>query len=103
MLRNIVQQYLHGQLLYQQHRRFIYLVRFCFSNNNDHKHHSFSALGLLILPQTWSYVLYGETLYRPWRLLMVTYKIPGFIALTILYFLKESPRYYLSKVFSFIN
>lgn len=66
-----------------------------------HKHHSISALGLLILPQTWSYVLYGETLYRPWRLLMVTYKIPGFIALTILYFLKESPRYYLSKVFSF--
>lgn len=59
---------------------------------------SFPALGWLILPQTWSFHLYGETNFRPWRLLILIYTIPGILGVLILLFLKESPKYYLSQV-----
>lgn len=56
------------------------------------------ALGWLILPQTWSFHLYAETHFRPWRLLILIYTIPGILGVIILICLKESPKYYLSQV-----
>lgn len=41
--------------------------------------------------------MYEGTTFRPWRLLIILYTIPGIFSILILIFLKESPRFLLCQ------
>lgn len=55
-----------------------------------------SVIGLLFLPHELSIDLKDDIQFRPWRIVMLVYKLPGVIAVIGLLFMKESPKYHLS-------
>lgn len=50
-----------------------------------------------ILSFRWSFEFFAGYVFRPWRLLMIVYALPGVIALLWLINFKESPRFLLSR------
>lgn len=50
-----------------------------------------------ILSYDWSYELYDDYNFRPWRLLLLTYAAPGVIGGIGLYNFPESPKYLLTQ------
>lgn len=51
-----------------------------------------------ILSYDFSYELYDGYFFRPWRLLILCFIVPGIVSIFWLFFrLKESPRYYLAQ------
>ncbi|XP_058458650.1 synaptic vesicle glycoprotein 2A-like [Malaya genurostris] len=55
------------------------------------------ALGWLVLSFDWRVDLWGLVEFRPWRLLLILYSLPGAIAGVWMIFLPESPKFYLSQ------
>jgi hypothetical protein len=53
-----------------------------------------------ILSYDFALNLYGEYLLRPWRILLLLYVIPGIISFLYIIFYPETPKYYLSQVFT---
>jgi hypothetical protein len=51
---------------------------------------------LLILPYKWHFIIYEGCEFRPWRLTLFIYSIPGIIAGLWIYHLPESPKFLLS-------
>lgn len=49
--------------------------------------------GWWILSYNWSFDILGIVNFRPWRLLMMVYALPGMIAFIWVIFLPESPRF----------
>lgn len=54
-------------------------------------------IALWILSYEWSFELYDGYAFRPWRLLMLIYALPGMVGGTWLYFMPESPKYLLTQ------
>lgn len=52
---------------------------------------------LWILSFEWRYELYEGFEFRPWRLLLLVYTLPGVIGGLCLYFMPESPKYLLTQ------
>lgn len=56
------------------------------------------GMAWLILSQNWAYQIpILETVFRPWRILMLLYALPSVIFATCIYFLPESPKYLLTQ------
>lgn len=53
---------------------------------------------LAILSLDFRVILWSGMIFRPWRLILIAYAMPGVIAMVILHFLPESPKYLLSRV-----
>lgn len=53
-------------------------------------------LAFWILSYDWSFELYSGFSFKPWRLLLLTYTIPGIIGALILLSLRPSPKFLLS-------
>lgn len=51
----------------------------------------------LILPQTWSYSLYGDVTFRPWQLALIMYTFPGLLGATLMIWMPETPKFLLSQ------
>ena len=45
----------------------------------------------------WSLNLYGDFLFRPWRVLIIIYVLPGVIGGILLYTMPETPKYLLAQ------
>lgn len=58
---------------------------------------NFKVSAMWILSFEWSFVFSAGYIFRPWRLLMIVYALPGVIALLWLINFKESPRFLLSR------
>jgi hypothetical protein len=57
----------------------------------------FLVLAFWILSYDWSFEIYEGFLFKPWRLVLLTYTIPGIIgALILLTKLRPSPKFLLS-------
>lgn len=54
------------------------------------------VLAFWILSYDWSFELYSGFSFKPWRLLLLTYTIPGIIGALILLSLRPSPKFLLS-------
>lgn len=56
------------------------------------------AIAWVILPLTWSYPLplFGID-FRPWRLLLILYGLASIVFASFLWFIPDSPRFYLSQ------
>ena len=50
-----------------------------------------------MLSYNWSLDIFGYFEYRPWRLLIVVYGLPGFIGAIMMFFYPESPKFLLSQ------
>lgn len=55
-----------------------------------------SVLAMWILSYDWQFELYNGYLFRPWRLLLILYAIPGIVGGVWLLWLPESPKFLLS-------
>lgn len=55
-------------------------------------------LPMAILSLDLNVTLWGGMIFRSWRLILLALAFPGVIALIILHFLPESPKYLLSRV-----
>lgn len=53
---------------------------------------------LAILSLNFQVTFWQGMIFRPWRLILIAFAIPGVIAMVILHFLPESPKYLLSRV-----
>lgn len=51
----------------------------------------------IILSHDFRLPLFGHMDFRPWRLLLLAYTLPGFLSAIILITFKESPRYYMAQ------
>lgn len=51
----------------------------------------------LILSHDFRLPLFGEMDFRPWRLLLLAYTLPGFLSALMLMTFKESPRYFMAQ------
>lgn len=56
---------------------------------------------LAILSLDMRVTLWSEMIFRSWRLILLAFAMPGVIAMLMLYFLPESPKYLLSRVRKF--
>ncbi|XP_058812283.1 synaptic vesicle glycoprotein 2B-like isoform X1 [Topomyia yanbarensis] len=54
-------------------------------------------LGWLVLSFDWRLDLWSLVEFRPWRLLIILYSLPGAIAAVWMIFLPESPKFYLAQ------
>lgn len=57
----------------------------------------FTVTAMWILSYDWSFELYSGYFFRPWRLLMLIYALPGIIATLWLLRFHESPKFLLMK------
>lgn len=55
------------------------------------------SIAWLILSNDFRLPLFGEMNYRPWRLLLLAYTLPGFLAAVMMMTFKESPRYLVAQ------
>ncbi|XP_058458628.1 synaptic vesicle glycoprotein 2B-like isoform X1 [Malaya genurostris] len=55
------------------------------------------TLGWLVLSFDWRVDIWSLVTFRPWRLLIILYSLPGAIAAVWMVFLPESPKFYLSQ------
>lgn len=55
------------------------------------------SVAWLILWNDFRLPLFGAMDFRPWRLLLLAYTLPGFLAALMLMSFKESPRYYMAQ------
>ncbi|XP_055551754.1 synaptic vesicle glycoprotein 2A-like isoform X2 [Wyeomyia smithii] len=55
------------------------------------------TLGWLVLPSDWRVDLWSIVEFRPWRLLIILFSLPGAIGAVWLVFLPESPKFHLSQ------
>ncbi|XP_055588279.1 synaptic vesicle glycoprotein 2B [Uranotaenia lowii] len=56
------------------------------------------SIGWAVLSQNWSVLIPGLMIdFRPWRLLLVLFSLPGAIGAVWMYFLPESPKFYLAQ------
>lgn len=51
----------------------------------------------MILKMDWAVYLYTDMYLRPWRLLVVLYSLPGFLAAIFIIYLRESPKFLMSQ------
>lgn len=58
---------------------------------------NFKVSAMWILSFSWAFEFFAGYVFRPWRLLMIVYALPGVIALLWLINFKESPRFLLSR------
>ena len=56
----------------------------------------FQVVAWLILPQTWTFSIFGIFDFRPWRLLILFNLLPGLIGSIWIWTLPETPKLYLS-------
>lgn len=56
-----------------------------------------SVVGFSILPMSWKYHLIGPFVYTPWRLHLLISSLVLAIAILIMMFLPESPKFLLSQ------
>jgi hypothetical protein len=57
---------------------------------------SITVVAIWILSYTWKFEIYPGYEFRPWRLLLLTYAVPGVLAFLWVLRLPESPRYLLT-------
>lgn len=50
-----------------------------------------------LLSYEWRYELYSGYEFRPWRLLLILFAIPGLVSAIWLFFLPESPKFLLTQ------
>lgn len=56
------------------------------------------GMAWIILSQEWSYQIpILQTVFRPWRVLMLLYALPNIVFAICVYFLPESPKYLLTQ------
>lgn len=69
----------------------IFIIFICFFTNC-------SALAWLLIPQTWSWTLFGGYItYNSWRIFLTVSAIPSFLAGCCIYFFDESPKFLMSS------
>lgn len=51
----------------------------------------------MVLKMDWAIYLYEDMYVRPWRLLLILYSLPGFIAAIFIIHLRESPKFLMSQ------
>lgn len=57
----------------------------------------FSVTALWLLSYEWRFELYDGYEFRPWRLLLLIFTVPGMISGLWLYFMPESPKFLLTQ------
>lgn len=51
-----------------------------------------------IISNDFQFTIFNSFVYRPWRLILIAFTLPGLLAALLLFFFPESPKYYMSQV-----
>lgn len=56
------------------------------------------AIGWAILTLNINVPIYGRFVYHSWRLIIIVFTLPGFLAALLLMFCPESPKFFMAQV-----